>query len=437
MLSATCLMGMTWLALQVAVFAEPQTASVGPGGGVLLSGPDASYYPADEIAPGERLDVFQRLESGYCAVRPPEGSFSWVPAADFEIQGDVGRATRAGVPCRVGSRLEPDALDAVHVRLELGETVQVMERVERDGIEWLKIAPPAGEFRWIRSSELANNNPQSAKPEIAVMDQQAPTAGWVRAAAHQEELAAPPLADRYAAPAPLRPAAAPPATEAPIARGATSPPDSFERRLAATEVRLSRIVSDNPTLWRFDGVRVQVQELAQQARTDLERVAVSDLSTRVAKFERLARRVSGGPSPSLASSRAPSRAPAAAGQVASAPRRFPGQAPALSQAPAARQVAQQRSGVSPNARPAAPGSSEYDVVGVLRPVVSSRPGFPTYAVIDDTGRVVSLLTPGVDLNLGPMVGKRVGVRGSRGFMPEYDQAHVTANRVTPLEPILR
>jgi hypothetical protein len=75
----------------------------------------------------------------------------------------------------------------------------------------------------------------------------------------------------------------------------------------------------------------------------------------------------------------------------------------------------------------------YDAVGTLKPVVSRRDKAPRYALVDDHGDVVTFVTAAADVNLQPYVGKRIGVRGSRGFMPEYRRAHVTASRVTPLE----
>ena len=47
--------------------------------------------------------------------------------------------------------------------------------------------------------------------------------------------------------------------------------------------------------------------------------------------------------------------------------------------------------------------------------------------------MVTFVTASPDVNLQAYVGQRIGVRGSRGFMPEYRRAHVTASRVTPLE----
>ena len=76
---------------------------------------------------------------------------------------------------------------------------------------------------------------------------------------------------------------------------------------------------------------------------------------------------------------------------------------------------------------------QYDAVGVLRPVVSKRPAHPQFALVDQRGQVVSFVSPTPDLNLQPFVGHRVGIRGNRGFIPEFHRAHVTAGRVTPLD----
>ena len=75
----------------------------------------------------------------------------------------------------------------------------------------------------------------------------------------------------------------------------------------------------------------------------------------------------------------------------------------------------------------------YDATGILRPVVSKRPGAPQFALVDERGQVVSFVTPTPDVNLQPYLGRRVGVIGNRGFIAEFNRAHVTAGRVTPLD----
>ena len=86
----------------------------------------------------------------------------------------------------------------------------------------------------------------------------------------------------------------------------------------------------------------------------------------------------------------------------------------------------------PGTDEATPGGGPYDAVGILRPVVSRRPGAPQFALVDDRGQVLSFITPTPDINLQPYLGRRVGVVGNRGFIAEFNRSHVTAARVTPL-----
>jgi hypothetical protein len=92
----------------------------------------------------------------------------------------------------------------------------------------------------------------------------------------------------------------------------------------------------------------------------------------------------------------------------------------------------------PGAATQTPSASPYDAVGVLRPVVSRRPGAPQFALVDEHGQVLTFVTPTPDVNLQAYIGHRVGVVGNRGFIAEFNRTHVTAARVTPLnDTVLR
>jgi hypothetical protein len=95
-------------------------------------------------------------------------------------------------------------------------------------------------------------------------------------------------------------------------------------------------------------------------------------------------------------------------------------------------LARQYEQAPPNTALGSPDTARYDAIGILRPVVSQRPGAPQFAVVDEQGQVVSFVTPTPDVNLQTYVGTRVGITGNRGFIPEFNRAHVTAGRVTPL-----
>jgi hypothetical protein len=90
-------------------------------------------------------------------------------------------------------------------------------------------------------------------------------------------------------------------------------------------------------------------------------------------------------------------------------------------------------GAAPGAATGVAGAAgRHDAVGILRPVVSKRPGAPQFALVDERGQVVTFVTPSPDVNLQPYLGRRVGITGNRGFIPEFNRAHVTAGRVTPI-----
>ena len=57
------------------------------------------------------------------------------------------------VAARVGSRLSAQR-DVVQVRMKQGERVAILGRDEREGGLWYKVAPPAGEFRWIQAKDI-------------------------------------------------------------------------------------------------------------------------------------------------------------------------------------------------------------------------------------------------------------------------------------------
>ena len=137
---------------------EPFLAAVIGPNTCLRSGPGDSYYATNRVSVGEMLEVYYVIDDQWCAVRPPAGSFTWVDARNVRIgKNQVGEVLINGVKARVGSELG-NMCGAVQVVLDRGEKVFVFERVETpndiDTPVWYKIAPPAGEFRFIRLAEL-------------------------------------------------------------------------------------------------------------------------------------------------------------------------------------------------------------------------------------------------------------------------------------------
>lgn len=145
------------------------------------------------------------------------------------------------------------------------------------------------------------------------------------------------------------------------------------------------MVAEAPTTWQIEPLRSQTEALLAQSQTVDQRDAVNTTLSKLERFAAIARRH----------------------QQAAVP--------------------------SDTAALGTSGAAGYDAVGVLRPVVSKRPGAPQFALVDERGQVVSFVTAPPNVDLQRYVGQRVAVTGTRGFIPEFRRAHLTAGRVIPMD----
>jgi hypothetical protein len=465
----------------------------------VRSGPSGEHYPTGQLPAGFAVEVYRHDGDGWCAVRPPEGSFSLAPAHQVRIlDSRTAEVTASGVVARVGSRLG-DQRNAVQVLLERGEAVQLVEQ-PTPGEPWVKIAPPAGEFRWIASRRLSRTPPMEAVPMSAKSDgkwqshsgqemkgrdnhNDSPPSTGGDAFAHLQsssaETSTTSVTDAYPAWHPESVTAASPIAlaadqidivagspaeivlaqhEAPAVAGAPNgeaagaaksgvPRVRFpgqgsggpvDPRVAEMQLRLSKVVVQPPTAWQLAGLREETAALLAQEPSPEVREQLRDLLDRIATFEAVQARYRA--TPSLATTPMASAATAQIATGAAGAAAAPGMTGQSGDVLArVRTDLGVDNSITPTpGGPTAPGSPPatealYDAVGTLKPVVSRRDQAPRYALVDDHGDVVTFVTASADVNLQPYVGKRIGVRGNRGFMPEYRRAHVTASRVTPLE----
>jgi uncharacterized protein YgiM (DUF1202 family) len=443
--SGWCTLLLGWLLLVVGAAVamadtQPYEARVVVARAQIRSGPGENFYPTDALERGATVEVYRERPDGWLAIRPPRGSFSWVFGRHLQLRDDrLAETDKDEVASRIGSRFG-NQRNAVQVKLRKGELVEILGEEESDGETWYKIEPPAGEFRWILATNVEHARELTATPEDAVAEEvvaasattetataeeqpampaseepsqasvdsiAAPGKTWRAAgrgaASTAAEIAPPPLAEVVEAP-PVTPGPAPAKEQASQTQAAVTPvgqaTDTATRELIDLELRLSRMVAAPPDQWNTERLERDAEELLAQAQTADEREAVKSLLAKLDRFAELARR----------------------NQPAAASTGIGTQRTAAAEAPAAAPT-----------RPGAPANDgRYDAVGILRPVVSKRPGAPQFALVDDRGQVISFVTPTPDLNLQPYLGHRVGVVGSRGFIPEFQRAHLTAGRVTPL-----
>src|SRR3954471_3945960 len=144
---------------QVVAEPLPYQARVIVGGASVYSGPGDKFYPTDTLTQGDTVEVYREKSGGWLAIRPPIGSFSWVAERDLIIKdGGLAEVVKDDVASRIGSRLT-EQHNAAQIRLKKGESVEVLGEQNIGGEKWFKIAPPAGEFRWIQASIVERTGP--------------------------------------------------------------------------------------------------------------------------------------------------------------------------------------------------------------------------------------------------------------------------------------
>ncbi len=63
----------------------------------------------------------------------------------------------------------------------------------------------------------------------------------------------------------------------------------------------------------------------------------------------------------------------------------------------------------------------------LATVVSRRPDAPRWTLVDEHNNILAFIAPQSGVNLAPLVGQQVSVRGSKGYMPEYKRPYLVAS----------
>ena len=417
------------LIAQSALAAEklPYTAYVSGRNVYVRSGPGKDYYPTDKLQKGQKVEVFRHEPGGWFAIRPPEGSYSWVPARDLSNAEDkLADAKSDRVAVRIGSNLHRSR-DVISVRLRRGETVEILGFDRSGSKTWCKIAPPAGEFRWIhgkfvsRRDQEVDGEPEQepkAKEGKRKAEQQPTSAGResdddpdrIRLSSRTRGVERVASLLRKAKPAGN--AAAPIETAKPKDTGSprreptdsgdTAEGDTLQAKLDAIDADLSAIVAADLKAWDLRDVTERTEALLAGARTSLERGRAQLLRHKIARFADLK-----------------ARRDRLNGILTETQRK------------------NLRLG---DDRPLAPQpiDERYDGIGVLVPVISRREGAPPFALTDGRNDgvkgILMFVSAAPGVNLRAHVGQVVGLNGIRGIVAErgINRPHVTAKRVTVL-----
>ena len=442
----------------------PYTAHIAADDVYIRSGPGKNYYPTSKLEMGEKVEIYRHDPGGWYAVRPVEGSFSWVSGRYLQPDND-GLATATGdrIAARVGSEFS-DIRDVIQVRLHRGEVVEMLGEKqfgdEPDSGTWYKIAPPAGEFRWVfgrfvdsdyrhsgvrkapdgNSPLLDPDRPPAealattpslqstpttqspgtlvqAKVDPTVPQEDNPSIGqspevrvaqrWSPPVETDEPSvvsSANAVATALEAEDPVRhtnkfvePAHDPAGT--PTLRRIS--PDEFQAELDDVDMALSIMLAEELTVWKFDELVIRAQALMTEAETAVERGRARLLTNKIAQSNDIKQRYD------------------AVNEVRAASERQNRQLAQLEQS---------------RGEPTGPGSSHrFDGTGRLARVAPSKVGTPRYALVDEKGKVSCYLSPAPGVNMNHYLGKHVGVNGILGQIPQYRAQHVAVKHVTALD----
>jgi len=412
----------------------PYTAYIAADKTEIVAGPGHRFYATDRLSRGTKVEIYREEASGWLAIRPPEESFSWVPA-DFVERVEEEKLGRVKEPTGawVGTSVEHVAEHHQQVTLKAGELVQVVDEksvATKDGVErtWLKIAPPAGEYRWVHLRDVVRQQPEEPEPAPIVESTQEPEpepqinapkfdrwvepsqfqstkpsgdvkslspAGFVPRKRRDNEPSAPANLDpgaRFAATVP-RTSLTTSANNS-LARAGLSG-DEISRQLDEIEVDLSLMLAKDRTKWDLASIRRRVETLVEGGADPVSRGRARLVLDKIKQFE-----------DAFGSSRMPSAVGATDGSL-----------------PVSTSLADPR----------------YDAQGWLKPVVSKKSDKPVapFAVVDADGKPLCFISPSPGLNLNRYLNKQVGLYGRRGYLEELKKPHLVAERVVELESKLR
>ena len=456
----------------------------------VRSGPGQRYYPTSQIAEGYAVEVYRHDANGWCAIRPPKGSFSWVPSHHtLPITGDVVEIIADQVVAHVGSTLSPDR-NAVQVLLPKGERLQRLPATESDDPRWVRVTAPAGEFRWIAASKLSLQPPLETQPLPKTNE-----SGWTKQSERSADTSNEPNAFHHLnAPYHRNKGAATDQTGLPFASPSITPSQTPEppqttnsndikivagspaelqlaqfqskpselappallnsenlpprvsfggsttvvraESVEELELRLSQAVVKTPQQWQLAPLEAEASRLLQETKSPAVRAQLRELAQRITRFQQVQQRYTNPPPVVVAAKNEPTSETASETMPEPNP-----DLPVVESYELTGSVSTIRERVQKDfsANSETPNADKplYDATGLLKPVVSKRKNAPEYALINPQGKVVSFVTPTSDLDLKPYIGQQVGVHGTRGFMPEYRRTHVTAGRITPIKATVR
>lgn len=400
----------------------------------LRCGPGDAFYVTELLDQGRPLTVYRQAAGGWLAVRPTEDSYSLLAARYTRLTTaqDVVEIVDDHAVSWVGAADEQPAEFKWQVRLKPGEKVVVMgeetRRAYPGGPRELhyRIAPPAGEFRWIHeqdvrhASQVKRTEPTSPgtvqlanfRVPVEEADSGPPHDGFVarepRTTSPSTSLTKTGITDlgiTVDRATDVRGERTRAARRAPRSRSTSQADPSplkapeFEQRLRDLDVQLSLMVAKPIEDWQLVELGDEVSDLIARGGSTVDRGRAQLLAEKIDAFEQLQARYETIWNNAKVAS-------AAVTPEETAPSRPP-----------------RSSDIDPR----------FDGAGWLYPVHSRNQASPPYALLDADGMIIQFVSPAPGLNLNRYLRQEIGVFGQQSAGSTLDKPHVTAQRVVSLE----
>lgn len=403
-----------------ALASEPYKGRVTTAQVFTRSGPGQNYYPTAYLEKNTVVDVYREDVGGWLAIRPTDNEFSLVRAEDLSYGDDrrIAHVRTEEAAAFVGSQIS-DQHHITHVKLDQDEPLEVLGIVELRDPEtgkkeaFYRIAPPAGEFRWINKHFVEaigiQPHPQGPVVDSTAMAQTLQDDKFWKA--NEEKLSV------------VRPVSFDEETDKPGATitGELQPLDEIgpgtSLNLIELELHVSRECIKPVDEWNFKPLKDQAKRLIVEGETPLERGKARLLLEKIEQFNELYER-------KLATKEAVSAAS------------IPLKTPLASD--------QQLGEVEPSNDPAASFKKDgvdprYDGKGWLMPVITRASSTrnpnqytPPFALTDAQGNVLQFVSPSPGLNLRRYARMQVGIYGQISPLDQYTKQHLTAHRIVVL-----
>jgi hypothetical protein len=143
-----------WAILMVAVESAPAESTlttITVPDVLVRSGPSPEFYPTSRLRRGDKVRVVREEATGWLAIEPPHGSFSYIEARLVEwISRNAAVVSAPEAQIWVGSELVHSKPTVWRTKVKRGTQVSVTGKIQQTAYDtWLSILPVPSEVRYI------------------------------------------------------------------------------------------------------------------------------------------------------------------------------------------------------------------------------------------------------------------------------------------------